>query len=50
VELDFLELVLVVDVSGSIDDALLQRFAPWFDALQAVQLDDWMRITGVRRA
>jgi ribosomal protein L11 methyltransferase len=29
---------------------LLQRFAPWFDAL-AVQRDgDWVRIDGLRRA
>jgi ribosomal protein L11 methyltransferase len=43
----------VIALSGILhgqEDALLQRFAPWFDALQAVQLDDWMRITGVRRA
>lgn len=28
---------------------LLARFAPWFEALEATQLDDWMRITGKRR-
>ena len=29
---------------------LLQRYAPWFEHLQADQLDDWMRITGQRKA
>lgn len=29
---------------------LLQRYAPWFEQLEAVQDGDWMRITGVRRA
>ena len=29
---------------------LLQRYAPWFDALQAERDGDWMRIDGVRRA
>ena len=29
---------------------LLERYAPWFDHLQAVQDGDWMRIDGVRRA
>lgn len=29
---------------------LLQRYAAWFDQLEAVQDGDWMRITGVRRA
>ena len=32
------------------EDALLVRFAPWFDQLQATRLDDWIRIDGVRRA
>jgi ribosomal protein L11 methyltransferase len=32
------------------EDALLQRYAPWFDDLQAERMDDWMRITGVKRA
>ncbi len=27
---------------------LLQRYAPWFDALAATRQDDWMRIDGVR--
>ncbi|KAG1316348.1 hypothetical protein G6F62_013564 [Rhizopus arrhizus] len=27
---------------------LLQRYAAWFDELQAMQDGDWMRITGVR--
>jgi len=29
---------------------LLERYAPWFEQLEAVQDGDWMRITGVRRA
>lgn len=29
---------------------LLQRYAPWFEQLSAVQDGDWMRIDGVRRA
>ena len=29
---------------------LLQRFAPWFDALRATRQDDWMRIDGIRNA
>ncbi len=29
---------------------LLQRYAPWFEQLEAVQDGDWMRITGLRRA
>ncbi len=28
---------------------LLKRFAPWFESLEATQLNDWMRITGQRR-
>lgn len=32
------------------EDELLERFAPWFDALAATQLDDWVRIDGVRNA
>ncbi|WP_313213286.1 50S ribosomal protein L11 methyltransferase [Stenotrophomonas acidaminiphila] len=29
---------------------LLERYAPWFEQLEAVQDGDWIRITGVRRA
>jgi len=29
---------------------LLQRYAPWFGQLEAVQDGDWMRITGIRHA
>lgn len=29
---------------------LLERYAPWFEQLEAVQDGDWMRISGVRRA
>ena len=32
------------------EDELLQRYAAWFDRLEATREDDWMRITGVRRA
>ncbi|WP_269792796.1 50S ribosomal protein L11 methyltransferase [Stenotrophomonas sp. Iso1] len=32
------------------EDELLERYAAWFDQLEAVQDGDWMRITGVRRA
>lgn len=32
------------------DAALLQRYAPWFEALQVTQKDDWVRIDGRRRA
>ncbi|MCL7714523.1 50S ribosomal protein L11 methyltransferase [Stenotrophomonas mori] len=32
------------------EDELLERYAPWFEQLEAVQDGDWMRITGVRRA
>lgn len=31
------------------EDDLLVRYAAWFDALQATQDGDWMRIDGVRR-
>lgn len=31
------------------EDELLQRYANWFDDLQATRDDDWMRITGRRR-
>ena len=31
------------------EDELLVRYAAWFDALQATQDGDWMRIDGVRR-
>ncbi|MDE2407391.1 MAG: 50S ribosomal protein L11 methyltransferase [Xanthomonadaceae bacterium] len=30
------------------EDALLLRFAPWFDALQVARDEDWIRIDGVR--
>jgi ribosomal protein L11 methyltransferase len=42
----------VIALSGILhgqEEALLSRYAPWFDALQAVRMDDWMRITGIRR-
>lgn len=32
------------------EGALLMRYAEWFDELVAVRQDDWMRITGRRRA
>ncbi|WCE04954.1 50S ribosomal protein L11 methyltransferase [Pseudoxanthomonas sp. JBR18] len=31
------------------EDALLTRYAAWFDDLRATRQDDWMRIDGVRR-
>jgi len=31
------------------EDALLLRYAPWFDALQVARQDDWVRIDGIRR-
>ncbi|CAN5244689.1 50S ribosomal protein L11 methyltransferase [soil metagenome] len=31
------------------EQALLARYAPWFEQLQVAQQDDWMRITGIRR-
>ncbi len=30
------------------EDELLQRYAPWFDALHVQRQDDWIRIDGVR--
>src|SRR4249919_2275327 len=39
----------VIALSGILhgqEDALLTRYAAWFDQLQATRLDDWMRITG----
>lgn len=41
-----------IALSGILDgqqDALLQRFAPWFDRLSVAQEGDWIRIDGVRR-
>jgi ribosomal protein L11 methyltransferase len=41
----------VIALSGILhgqETALLERFAPWFDDLEAAGLDDWMRITGRR--
>ena len=43
----------VIAMSGILhgqEDALLQRYAAWFEPLQAVRMEDWMRITGTRRA
>lgn len=31
------------------EDALLARYAPWFDALRVDRREDWVRIDGVRR-
>ena len=42
----------VIALSGILhgqEAALLVRYAHWFDDLQAIRLDDWMRITGRRR-
>jgi ribosomal protein L11 methyltransferase len=32
------------------EDALLLRYAPWFEQLEVARRDDWIRITGRRRA
>jgi ribosomal protein L11 methyltransferase len=42
----------VIALSGILhgqEDALLQRYSAWFDDLQATRMDEWMRITGIRR-
>lgn len=42
----------VIALSGILhgqEGELLARYGEWFDALEAVQEGDWMRITGVRR-
>jgi ribosomal protein L11 methyltransferase len=41
-----------IALSGILDgqqDALLVRFAPWFDQLAVAHEDDWVRIDGIRR-
>jgi ribosomal protein L11 methyltransferase len=43
----------VIALSGILhgqEGALLQRYSQWFDALEATQDGDWMRITGRRSA
>ncbi len=43
----------VIALSGILqgqEGALLQQYAEWFDDLRADQRDDWMRITGRRKA
>ena len=43
----------VIALSGILhgqEGALLAQYAEWFDDLEATRLDDWMRITGRRRA
>lgn len=40
-----------IALSGILDgqqDELLERYAPWFDALQVARQDDWVRLDGVR--
>ena len=42
----------VIALSGILhgqEKALIERYAPWFDALQATRHEDWMRITGRRK-
>lgn len=42
----------VIALSGILhgqEAALIERYAPWFENLQATRLDDWMRITGRRK-
>ena len=43
----------VIALSGILkgqDDALVQRYSAWFDDLVVAQREDWVRITGRRRA
>lgn len=43
----------VIALSGILhgqEEALIERYAEWFDELEAVQSGDWMRITGRRRS
>ena len=43
----------VIALSGILhgqEGALLQQYAEWFEDLRADQRDDWMRITGRRKA
>jgi ribosomal protein L11 methyltransferase len=43
----------VIALSGILkgqDDALVERYAEWFDALEVTQREDWVRITGRKRA
>lgn len=43
----------VIALSGILkgqDEALVQRYSAWFDDLVVVQREDWVRITGRRRA
>jgi ribosomal protein L11 methyltransferase len=40
-------------LSGILDgqqDELLDRYAPWFEALRTSRRDDWIRIDGMRRS
>jgi ribosomal protein L11 methyltransferase len=42
----------VIALSGILhgqEAALIERYSPWFEALEATRLDDWMRITGRRK-
>jgi ribosomal protein L11 methyltransferase len=42
----------VIALSGILkgqDDALVERYAAWFDELVVAQREDWVRITGRRR-
>jgi ribosomal protein L11 methyltransferase len=43
----------VIALSGILkgqEIALIQRYSPWFDELKAIELDGWMRITGLRHS
>lgn len=31
------------------EDEVIERYAPWFEQLRADRLEDWIRVTGVRR-
>jgi ribosomal protein L11 methyltransferase len=42
----------VIALSGILqgqEAALIERYSPWFESLEATRLDDWMRITGHRK-
>jgi ribosomal protein L11 methyltransferase len=43
----------VIALSGILkgqEQALIERYSPWFDELHAAVLEDWVRITGLRNA
>jgi ribosomal protein L11 methyltransferase len=42
-------LIALSGILAGQEQALLQRYAAWFDALEVAQREDWIRITGIRR-